>query len=185
MTEAGPLDLAGRPLVPPAPNPKSEQTMPMTLREKLKAWVASKKITQAQIAQAASMAPGSVSQFLGKDFELSDIGKVVGIAAKLKEQFPGASIDWLLDDTADWPPPSPDNRVQLTEPEARVLRIIRDAYSDDQPELKVVIARLTGRDHFPSRNVRSRNADDDATEREAEERTLDRPRHRKTNGNSA
>lgn len=113
----------------------------MTLREKIQAWLKAKRLNQSEAAAPAGMAQSSMSQYLKGEFELTDAYKILGLTKRIQQDYPGASMDWLLDDALGWPPPDPDRREALSAAEAKVLRLVRDLFDDD-PDLKEATDRI-------------------------------------------
>jgi transcriptional regulator with XRE-family HTH domain len=108
--------------------------------EKMSHYIKAQGMTDAEFAAALGTSPSAISEMKrGKRGVTSSTARR---AAKLME----VSIDWLMDESASWPPPpTAANGLEpgggLTEAERKLVSYARDLCEDD-PTLKEAFRRL-------------------------------------------
>jgi hypothetical protein len=88
-----------------------------------------KKLTFIEAASATVISKSKLNEVSRDEANLTDIEHVFRLAQAIRTSgYPGATIDWLIDEAADWPPPDPDRKVFLHPLEERLIRTVRDAF---------------------------------------------------------
>lgn len=97
----------------------------MTIAEKISKFIEMKGMSLREFARLATIPSSNLSDFLNgnRKATLSFVKRAAGAM--------GTTVDFLVDDGAGWPPPTPDQRTHLTAAEFRVLELARECDPGD------------------------------------------------------